>query len=119
MSLDMKTLNSSHSRRFGVFIVNFEHISHLGLVFLLLNWIASPAVNIFSLYATTFYVFYKTGNYTVTSDNNTTVLTMKVILPFIFFPKHYQPNHKQDWISLTPLSLPYPPSVNEQAEVRI
>ena len=37
MSLDMKTLNCSHGRRYGVSIVNFEHILHLGLVFFLLN----------------------------------------------------------------------------------
>ena len=35
MSLYMKTLNSSHWCCFGVFIVNFECISHFGLVFLL------------------------------------------------------------------------------------
>ena len=29
--------NTRHWRRFGVFIVNFEHISHLFLVFLLLT----------------------------------------------------------------------------------
>ena len=33
MSFDIKTLNSSHWHCSGVFIVNSEHISHLGLVF--------------------------------------------------------------------------------------
>ena len=32
-----KDTERSHWRRSGVFIVNFEHISHLGLVFLLLT----------------------------------------------------------------------------------
>ena len=35
--LTIKTPQRRHSRRSGVFIVNFEHISHLALVFLLLN----------------------------------------------------------------------------------
>ena len=34
---DMKTLSNSYWRRSGVFIFNFELISHLGLVFLLLT----------------------------------------------------------------------------------
>ena len=33
----MKTPEQRHWRRSGVFIVNFEYISHLALVFLLLN----------------------------------------------------------------------------------
>ena len=37
VSLDMKTLKSSHRCCCGVFIVNFEHISFLSLVFLLLT----------------------------------------------------------------------------------
>ena len=35
--LTIKTPERRHWRRFGVFIVNFEHILHLALVFLLLN----------------------------------------------------------------------------------
>ena len=35
--LTMNTPERRHWRRSGVFIVNFEHISHLALVFLLLN----------------------------------------------------------------------------------
>ena len=35
--LTVKTLERRHWRRSGVFIVNFEHISHLVLVFLLLT----------------------------------------------------------------------------------
>ena len=35
--LTIKTPERRHWRRFGVFIVNFEHISHLSLVFLLLT----------------------------------------------------------------------------------
>ena len=35
--LTIKTLKRRQSRRFGVFIVNFEHISRLVLVFLLLT----------------------------------------------------------------------------------
>ena len=35
--LTMKTQERCHWRRSGVFIVNFEHISHLILVFLLLT----------------------------------------------------------------------------------
>ena len=34
--LTIKTPERRHLRRYGVFIVNFEHISHLILVFLLL-----------------------------------------------------------------------------------
>ena len=34
--LTIKTLKQRHWRRPGVFIVNFEHISHLSLIFLLL-----------------------------------------------------------------------------------
>ena len=33
----IKTSDRHHQRRSGVFIVNFEHVSHLFLVFLLLN----------------------------------------------------------------------------------
>ena len=33
----MKTAERRHWRRVGVFVVNFEHISHLVLVFLLLT----------------------------------------------------------------------------------
>ena len=36
--LTFKTLERRHWRRFGVFIVNFEHISHAALVFLLLTY---------------------------------------------------------------------------------
>ena len=36
--LTINTPESRHWRRSGVFIVNFEHISHLVLVFLLLTW---------------------------------------------------------------------------------
>ena len=36
-SLTIKTSKRCHWRRSGVFIVNFEHISHLVLVFLLLT----------------------------------------------------------------------------------
>ena len=35
--LTMKTLQRHHQRRSGVFIVNFEHISHLALAFLSLT----------------------------------------------------------------------------------
>ena len=35
--LTIKTPEQRHWRRSGVFIVNFEHISHLALVFLLLT----------------------------------------------------------------------------------
>ena len=35
--LTIKIPELRHSRRFCVFIVNFEHISHLVLVFLLIN----------------------------------------------------------------------------------
>ena len=35
--LTIKTPERRHKRRSGVFIVNFEHISHLVLVFLLLT----------------------------------------------------------------------------------
>ena len=35
--LTIKTPEGPQSYRLGVFIVNFEHISHLGLVFLLLT----------------------------------------------------------------------------------
>ena len=35
--LTIKTLERCHWRRSGVFILNFEHISHLVLVFLLLT----------------------------------------------------------------------------------
>ena len=35
--LTIKTLEQHHWRRSGIFIVNFEHISHLVLVFLLLT----------------------------------------------------------------------------------
>ena len=35
--LTIKTPEQRHSRRSGVFVVNFEHISHLYLVFLLLT----------------------------------------------------------------------------------
>ena len=35
--LTIKTPERSQQRRFGVFIVNFEHTSHLLLVFILLN----------------------------------------------------------------------------------
>ena len=36
--LPIKTPERRHWRRSGVFIVNFEHILHLFLVFLLLHW---------------------------------------------------------------------------------
>ena len=36
--LTIKTSEQRHWRRFGVFIVNFEHISQFLLVFLLLTW---------------------------------------------------------------------------------
>ena len=36
--LTIKTPEQRHWRRFGVFIVNFEHISQFLLVFLLLTW---------------------------------------------------------------------------------
>ena len=35
--LTIKIPEQRHLRRSGIFIVNFEHISHLALVFLLLN----------------------------------------------------------------------------------
>ena len=35
--LTIKTLEQRHWRRSGIFIANFEHISHLVLVFLLLT----------------------------------------------------------------------------------
>ena len=35
--LTIKTTERRRWRRSGVFIINFEHISHLGLVFLLLT----------------------------------------------------------------------------------
>ena len=37
LQLTMETLERCHYRRSGVFIVNFEHISYLILVFLLLT----------------------------------------------------------------------------------
>ena len=37
LKLTRKTPERRHLRRFGVFIVNFEHISHLAVVFLLLT----------------------------------------------------------------------------------
>ena len=37
LKLTIKTLERRHWRRSGVFIVNFEHILHLVLVFLLLT----------------------------------------------------------------------------------
>ena len=37
LKLTIKTLERRNLRRFGVFIVNFEHISYLVLVFLLFN----------------------------------------------------------------------------------
>ena len=35
--LTIETPERSHWRRFGAFIVNYKHISHLALLFLLLN----------------------------------------------------------------------------------
>ena len=35
--LDLRSCRQLHVRRSGIFIVNFEHISHLVLVFLLLT----------------------------------------------------------------------------------
>ena len=40
--LTMKTLQRHHQRRSGVFIVNFEHISHLALAFLSVNTAEFP-----------------------------------------------------------------------------
>ena len=37
LELTIKTPERSQARRFGVFIVNFEYISHLFLVFLLMT----------------------------------------------------------------------------------
>ena len=42
--LTIKTPEQRQWRRSGVFIVNFEHISHLGLVFLLLTCTCSPKI---------------------------------------------------------------------------
>ena len=36
--LTIKIPERCHWSRFGIFIINFEHISHLALVFLLLTW---------------------------------------------------------------------------------
>ena len=38
LKLRIKTPERRHWRRYGVFILNFEHISHLALVFLLLTF---------------------------------------------------------------------------------
>ena len=63
MQCDMKTLNGSHWCHSGVLIVDFEHISHIGLVFLLLTLNKElPAGNIFLLYATIIYVFCNIGS---------------------------------------------------------
>ena len=96
MSLDTETLNSSHWYPSGVFIVNFEQvITRREYIFIIWNY------NIC--------VFHNTGNYTVISDNNTSVLTMKVILLFKFLAKYYQTNHKQDWIFMSPYFHPLSP----------
>ena len=51
--LAIKTPKRRHCRRSGVFIVNFEHISHLCLVFLLLTlnmWLPAGKIHVFECY---------------------------------------------------------------------
>ena len=72
LKVNKKTPERRHSRRFGVSIVNFQHISHLFLMFLLLtlnksmwagNMLKRNAAATFSYFS---YVKIQTQNYKLT-----------------------------------------------------
>ena len=78
-------LSSSHWRHSVAFIVDFEQILRLGLMFFFCQFWTDNQRGVYFHYMELQCMFYNPGNYIAISNYNISVLTMKVILLFNYF----------------------------------